>query len=99
MPLSLMPWSESLSTLFARCVLSTETLPEGSRHCNLNIIPYATGFSPTGDRIVELAIQDTASLLEYSTLVSCAPGKVHLRAYQTHGISTKQSHENGLPFK
>lgn len=59
----------------------------------------STGFSPTGDRIVEIAVQDLASSLEYSTLVSCAPCRVHQGAYQTHGISTKQSHDHGLPFK
>lgn len=65
----------------------------------ISSIASAAGFSPTGDRIVEIAIQDSETLLEYSTLVSCAPGRVHRGAYQTHGISTKQSHESGLPFK
>ena len=59
----------------------------------------AAGLSPAGDRIVEIAMKDTASSFEYSTLVSCAPATVHRGAYQTHGISTRQSHEHGLPFK
>ncbi|DBB01647.1 TPA: hypothetical protein ACH3X1_000283 [Trebouxia sp. C0004] len=59
----------------------------------------STGLSPTGDRMVEIAMKDSASYLEYSTLVSCAPATVHRGAYQAHGISTRQSHEHGLPFK
>lgn len=59
----------------------------------------STGLSPTGDRIVEIAMKDSASCLEYATLVSCAPATVHRGAYQAHGISTRQSHEHGLPFK
>lgn len=59
----------------------------------------STGLSPTGDRIVEIAVKDSASCLEYATLVSCAPATVHRGAYQAHGISTRQSHEHGLPFK
>ncbi|KAL0035623.1 hypothetical protein WJX79_003704 [Trebouxia sp. C0005] len=59
----------------------------------------STGLSPTGDRIVEIAIKDSASCLEYATLVCCAPATVHRGAYQAHGISTRQSHEHGLPFK
>lgn len=59
----------------------------------------AAGLSPTGDRIVEIAMKDGASCLEYATLVSCAPATVHRGAYQAHGISTRQSHEHGLPFK
>ena len=59
----------------------------------------AAGLSPTGDRIVEIAMKDSASCLEYATLVSCAPATVHRGAYQAHGISTRQSHEHGLLFK
>lgn len=59
----------------------------------------ATGFSAKDDQIVEIAMQETESAPEYSTLVSCAPREVHWRAQKAHGISTEELHRHGLPFK
>ena len=87
----------------AKCQLSiarlSSTASVASTASSTCIHVIATGLSPAGDRIVEIAMKDSASSQQYVTLVSCAPARIHWGAYKAHGISTRQSHEHGLPFK
>ena len=101
-------YSAEIAKTCKASAVTRDLLPSALTGCSLCLLMFcmtlqssftAAGLSPTGDRIVEIAMKNSASCIEYATLVSCAPATVHRGAYQAHGISTQRSHEHGLPFK